>query len=53
MAFSQWFNVSTEAIASSDNYWYGDIAICAIYGRTLSSNEINQNFNALRSRYGI
>ena len=53
MAFSQWFNVSNEAIASSDNYWYGDIAISAIYGRTLSSNEINQNFNALRSRYGI
>lgn len=53
MSFSQWQNISTESVALSDNFWYGDIAVCAIYGRTLSTNEINQNYYALRSRYGI
>jgi hypothetical protein len=35
-------------------YWYnGNIAIVRVYNRTLSSAEIQQNFNALRGRFGI
>ena len=42
-----------EYVALGDNYWYGDIGMCAVYGRALSADEIQQNFNALRSRYGV
>jgi hypothetical protein len=31
----------------------GQIPIVKVYNRTLSAGEINQNFNTLRSRYGI
>lgn len=44
---------SGEAVGQSDNYWYGDISVCAVYGRALSGSEITQNFQALRNRYGI
>jgi hypothetical protein len=33
--------------------WYGDIASLYLYNRALTNNEIIQNFNALRGRYGI
>jgi hypothetical protein len=38
-----------------DGIWYanGSIGIASIYNRTLSSQEIQQNFNATRGRYGI
>jgi hypothetical protein len=37
------------------NTWYftGNIANTQIYNRALSSDEVQQNFNALRGRYGI
>ena len=31
----------------------GDIGPCLVYNKALSLNEISQNFNALRGRYGI
>ena len=39
----------------SNNTWWlnGNIAITKIYNRALSAAEVSQNFNALRSRYGI
>ena len=33
--------------------WDGNIANCCIYNRALSAQEIRQNFNATRGRYGI
>lgn len=33
--------------------WSGNISQVSIYNRALSAAEINQNFNALRGRYGI
>ena len=37
-----------------DDYnWNGRIAITKIYNRELSTAEAQQNFNALRSRFGI
>jgi len=33
--------------------WNGNIAQASIYNKALTASEIQQNFNALRSRYGI
>jgi hypothetical protein len=38
---------------SSGRYSSGNIAQVSIYNRALSATEIQQNFNALRGRYGI
>lgn len=37
----------------NDSFFPGDIALVCLYNRVLNSSEISQNFNALRSRYGI
>jgi hypothetical protein len=34
-------------------FFTGNIATAMIYDRALSADEITQNFNALRSRYGL
>lgn len=34
-------------------YYNGSIAIVRVYNRALSSNEVLQNFNALRGRFGL
>ena len=34
-------------------YWQGDMSMVAAYTRALSDNEVLQNFNAIRGRYGI
>lgn len=33
--------------------WLGKIEICSVYNRALSAQEVQQNFNALRGRFGI
>lgn len=38
---------------ATNTYLTGNIPIGQIYNRALSANEISQNFNAIRSRYGI
>ena len=37
----------------SQYYWNGQIANSLVYNRALSANEVKQNFNATRGRYGI
>jgi hypothetical protein len=46
---------SSHVIGSYSGAYYsqGQIPVVRIYNRTLSAFEINQNFNALRGRYGI
>ena len=51
--FIQYSNNNGEYIALGDNFWYGDINMCAVYGRTLSSGELSQNYQSLKSRYGL
>ena len=51
--FIQYGSNNGEYVALCDNYWYGDISVCAVYGRALSVYEVQQNFNALRNRYGL
>ena len=53
ITFSQFINSGIEAVARSDNYWRGDIGAVAIYGQALNATQIQQNFNALRGRYGL
>jgi Concanavalin A-like lectin/glucanases superfamily len=53
VTFYQFINSGIEAVARSDNYWRGDIGAVAIYGQALNATQIQQNFNALRSRYGL
>jgi hypothetical protein len=38
---------------NADDYFNGIMPTVSIYNRQLSANEINQNFNAQRGRYGI
>lgn len=35
------------------NYWAGNISMILAYTRALTSNEIGQNFSAIRGRYGV
>lgn len=51
-------NLETSPIGSIGNwtsgtYWAGSIATSQIYNRALSATEIQQNYNAMRGRFGI
>ena len=48
--FTQWVSNGNENIGVGDNYWYGDIALCAAYGRALNASEIQQNHNTMAAR---
>lgn len=37
----------------SQNFFNGDISMVQVYDKVLSANEVWQNFNAFRGRYGI
>jgi hypothetical protein len=49
----QYQSTPDERLGNTDNYWYGDINTALIYKRGLSNAEILQNFNALKSRFGL
>jgi len=53
ITFSQWVSNSNENVAAGDNYWYGDIPIVAVYGRALTADQIQQNYNSIKGRYGL
>jgi hypothetical protein len=47
------FQNASEFLGRADNFWLGDIAFWMVYNRALTSAEVQQNFNATRSRFGI
>jgi hypothetical protein len=52
ITFSQYLNSNeSEAVARADNYWRGDMSLCAIYGRAMNNSEILQNYNSLKDRF--
>ena len=52
VTFTQYVNSgNSENVAFTDNYWYGDIGVTAVYGRALNASEIQQNYNALSTKY--
>ena len=50
--FSQFSDVSIGAYSGGSPF-YGNISNALVYNRVLTASEVSQNFNALRSRYGI
>jgi len=42
-----------QLIGKIDSLWHGDIAVVAVYDRTLSGAEILENHNAMTDRYGF
>jgi hypothetical protein len=38
---------------TTDRLWTGNVFSCSIYNRVLSGQEIQQNFNALKGRFGL
>ena len=38
---------------SREYYYNGNLSNCKVYNRALTADEVNQNFQALRGRYGI
>lgn len=49
----QYQTTPDERLGGGDNFWKGDINTALIYKRGLSNTEILQNFNAIKSRFGI
>ena len=49
----QYQSTPDERLGATDNYWKGDISMALIYKRGLSNAEILQNFNAIKSRFGL
>ena len=49
----QYQSSTTEFLGNADNFWYGEISTALIYKRCLSTDEISQTFNALKSRFGL
>jgi hypothetical protein len=49
----QYQSSTTEFLGNADNYWFGEIGTALIYKRCLSTDEISQTFNALKSRFGL
>jgi hypothetical protein len=43
----------TNEFLGGDGSWYGDINTALVYKRGLSNDEILQNYNALKSRFGL
>ena len=46
-------NNYTPHLGSTSRYWNGNISIFNIYDRALSASEILQNYNAIKSRFGL
>ena len=37
----------------NEHYFVGDISMCHVYNKALSADEIRQNYNALKGRFGL
>ena len=50
-----WTNANNLLIGyrANSEYWKGDISIMKIYDRALTSAEVLQNYNAIKSRFGL
>jgi Tfp pilus assembly protein PilV len=50
---SNWQTLSIGSQQAAGNFLNGSIGAVKIYNRALTDNEITQNFNAIRGRYGL
>jgi hypothetical protein len=51
--FYQYQSTTSENVGASDNYWSGPISIACVYGSVLTSQQMLQAHNAVRTRYGL
>ena len=52
VTFAQYVNSgNTENVAFTDNYWYGDIGVTAVYGSALTASQIQSNYTTLAAQY--
>lgn len=51
--FAQYQSSSTENVARTDNFWYGDVGVTAVYGSALSASQIQANYTTLAAQYGM
>lgn len=47
------FGIGSEGDGASNYPWQGNIMVVMIYNRVLTTSELSQNFNALKSRFGV
>lgn len=47
------FRIGASGTTTPNNYFDGNISDVKVYNRALTESEIQQNFNALRGRYGL
>ena len=50
---TNYFSPDSVGVGFSTKYLQGNIGVVKFYGRSLTSTEVQKNFNALRGRYGI
>jgi hypothetical protein len=51
---NQYFQVGcSDGVTTPAGYWPGLIAQVQLYNRALSAQEVNQNYNALKNRFGL
>jgi hypothetical protein len=53
ITFSQYSSPSTEYVGAADNFWYGPLAVVAVYKTALSAAEILALHNSVKGRYGL
>ena len=45
--------IGEDPVSSNNRFFKGDISACLVYSKALSQTELQQNFNALKRRYGL
>lgn len=53
MPFGQYISGNNEYIGAGDNYWYGALPVAAVYSTALTAQQILQNHNSVKTRYGL
>lgn len=53
VTFSQYISTTSENVGASDNYWNGPISVVGIYKNAISGDQMLQNHNAVKGRYGL
>jgi hypothetical protein len=51
--FSQYVTDTYEQVGASDNDWLGPISVVTVYGSALTAQQVANNHNAIRGRYGL
>jgi hypothetical protein len=53
MAGTLSFNIGRNSASTGSLYWVGNVSSTLIYNRAISATEVSQNYNAIKSRFGL